>query len=66
VGNQRDALEVLEMAGRGIVKTHVRIMKMEELTEVFNEMSQGKSKYILENPDFIISCAFSCACLQDL
>jgi alcohol dehydrogenase, propanol-preferring len=44
VGNQRDALEVLDMAGRGVVKTHVQIMKMEELTEVFNEMSQGRSK----------------------
>lgn len=44
MGNQRDALEVLDMAGRGVVKTHVQIMKMEELTEVFNEMSQGRSK----------------------
>ena len=42
VGNQREALEVLEMAARGIVKTRHRIEKMEKLTEVFHEMSEGK------------------------
>jgi propanol-preferring alcohol dehydrogenase len=42
VGNQREALEVLDMAARGIVKTHLRIEKMEKLTEVFQEMSEGK------------------------
>lgn len=44
VGNQRDALEVLEMASRGIVKTRLRVEKMENLTEVFQEMSDGKMK----------------------
>jgi len=42
VGNQREALEVLEMASRGIVKTHLRIEPMERLTEVFEEMAAGK------------------------
>jgi len=42
VGNQREALEVLDMAARGIVKTHFRTEKMEKLTEVFQEMSEGK------------------------
>lgn len=42
VGNQREALEVLDMAARGIVKTRLRTEKMENLTEVFKEMSEGK------------------------
>jgi len=42
VGNQREVLEVLDMAARGIVKTRTRIEKMENLTEVFKEMSEGK------------------------
>jgi propanol-preferring alcohol dehydrogenase len=44
VGNQREALEVLDMAARGIVKTRLRVEKMENLTEVFKEMSEGKMK----------------------
>ncbi|APA06634.1 hypothetical protein sscle_02g014040 [Sclerotinia sclerotiorum 1980 UF-70] len=42
VGNQREALEVLDMAARGIIKTRIRMEKMENLTEVFKEMSEGK------------------------
>lgn len=42
VGNQREALEVLDMAARGIVKTKLRVEPMEKLTEVFKEMSEGK------------------------
>ena len=42
VGNQRDALEVLDMAARGLIKTKSRVEKMEKLTEVFREMSEGK------------------------
>jgi len=30
------------MAARGIVKTHHRVEKMENLTAVFQEMSEGK------------------------
>ena len=42
VGNRREATEVLAMAGRGIVKTHYRLEKMESLSEVFEEMEAGK------------------------
>lgn len=34
VGNRRDAIECLDFAARGIVKTHFRTEKMEKLTEV--------------------------------
>ena len=34
VGNRRDAIECLDFAARGIVKTHVRVEKMEKLTDV--------------------------------
>ena len=34
VGSRRDAIECLDFAARGIVKTHIRIEKMEKLTEV--------------------------------
>jgi len=40
VGNQKEAIEVLEMAARGIVKTHYKIEKMDKLTEIFKEMSE--------------------------
>jgi propanol-preferring alcohol dehydrogenase len=42
VGNQREAIEVLDMAARGVIKTKVRLEKMENLTEVFKAMSEGK------------------------
>jgi len=42
VGTQKQALEVLELARRGLVRTHYRIEKMENLTEVFQQMSEGK------------------------
>jgi len=42
VGNQREALEVLDLAARGLVKTHYRTEKLEKLTEVFQEMADGK------------------------
>lgn len=34
VGNRRDAIEVMEFAARGVVKTRYRIEKMEKLNEV--------------------------------
>ena len=34
VGGRSDALEVLDMASRGIVTTHLRVEKMEKLSEV--------------------------------
>lgn len=42
VGNRKEAIETLEMAARGIVKTHYRVEKMDKLTEVFQEMEEGK------------------------
>lgn len=34
VGNRQEALETLELASRGLVKTHYRVEKMDKLTEV--------------------------------
>jgi propanol-preferring alcohol dehydrogenase len=42
VGNQREAIETLQLAARGLVKTHYRLEKMDKLTEVFEEMDAGK------------------------
>lgn len=42
VGNQREALEVMEMAARGVVSTKLRLEKPANLTEVFKAMSEGK------------------------
>ncbi|KAI4144525.1 MAG: hypothetical protein L6R39_004145 [Caloplaca ligustica] len=42
VGTRRDAIEVMDFAARGIVKTVARIEKMEKLTEVFHEMKESK------------------------
>ena len=42
VGSRKDAIECLDFAARGIVKTHFRTEKMDKLTEVFQEMKDGK------------------------
>ena len=42
VGTRKDAIEVLDFARRGIVKSHHELKKMENLTEVFQQMSEGK------------------------
>lgn len=42
VGNRRDAIECLEMASRGVVKTHYRTEPMSKLNDVFHEMHAGK------------------------
>lgn len=42
VGNRQEAIETLEMAARGIIKTHFRTEKLENLNEVFEEMHSGK------------------------
>ncbi|OBT77805.1 hypothetical protein VF21_03194 [Pseudogymnoascus sp. 05NY08] len=42
VGNQREAAEVLELAARGLVSTHLRVEKLDKLTEVFKQMDGGK------------------------
>ncbi|KAK4210934.1 chaperonin 10-like protein [Rhypophila decipiens] len=42
VGNRKEAIEVLEMAARGVVKTHVTVEPMSKLTEVFEKLSKGQ------------------------
>ncbi|MCJ1377431.1 hypothetical protein MMC17_000526, partial [Xylographa soralifera] len=42
VGNRREAGEVLEFAARGVVKTHLRVERMEGLAGVFEEMAEGR------------------------
>lgn len=42
VGSQYEALQVLDLAARGLVKTHCRVEKLDKLTEVFREMEGGK------------------------
>ena len=42
VGNRAEALEVLQMAARGVVKVSYRTEPMERLQHVFEEMEAGK------------------------
>ncbi|KAI1946088.1 hypothetical protein LOZ57_003839 [Ophidiomyces ophidiicola] len=42
VGNRQEAIETMDFAARGIIKTHFRVEKMEKLTEVFEEMEKGQ------------------------
>jgi propanol-preferring alcohol dehydrogenase len=42
VGSRKEAIETLEFASRGIVKAHYRTEKMDKLTEIFEEMNEGK------------------------
>jgi propanol-preferring alcohol dehydrogenase len=50
VGDRKDAIEVMQLAERGIVETNLRKAKMEDLTEVFKEMEDGLliGKVVLE------------------
>ncbi|KAJ9640853.1 hypothetical protein H2204_003142 [Knufia peltigerae] len=52
VGTRKDAIDVMELASRGIVKTHVEIFGMEQLTTVFQKMHaqqlQGRAVISLE------------------
>lgn len=41
VGNRREAIETLDLAARGLVKTHFRTVPMDQLTSVFEEMEKG-------------------------
>ena len=38
VGNRKEAIEVLDMAVRGVVKTHVTVEPMSKLNDVFEKM----------------------------
>ncbi|EME48694.1 hypothetical protein DOTSEDRAFT_19212 [Dothistroma septosporum NZE10] len=42
VGDRKDAIETLEFAERGLVKTHFTVAKMEQLTETFEKMDRGE------------------------
>ncbi|KAJ6145545.1 hypothetical protein N7470_009440 [Penicillium chermesinum] len=42
VGSRIEAIETLNFLKRGIIKTHYRMEKMDKLTEVFQEMAEGK------------------------
>lgn len=42
VGDRREAIETMDFARRGIVKTHFRLEKMDKLADVFQEMEEGK------------------------
>ncbi|KAF2017271.1 alcohol dehydrogenase-like protein [Aaosphaeria arxii CBS 175.79] len=44
VGDRKEAIETLDFAARGIVKTHYRTEKMDKLTDVFKEMHDGTLK----------------------
>jgi propanol-preferring alcohol dehydrogenase len=50
VGDRKDAIEVMQLAERGIIKTLLTRAKMEDLTEVFNKMEDGLliGKVVLE------------------
>ncbi|KAF1939164.1 GroES-like protein [Clathrospora elynae] len=42
VGSRKEAIETLDFATRGVIKTHFRVEKMDKLTDVFKEMYEGK------------------------
>lgn len=42
VGDRKEAIETMEMAERGIVKTHFEVKKMHELTNIFEKMDRGE------------------------
>jgi propanol-preferring alcohol dehydrogenase len=44
VGDRREAIETLDFAARGVVKTHFRVEKMDKLTSVFEDMDKGLMK----------------------
>ncbi|CAK4032052.1 Alcohol dehydrogenase 2 [Lecanosticta acicola] len=42
VGDRREAIETLEFAQRGVVKTHFKTARMEDLTSIFEQMDRGE------------------------
>ncbi|RMZ71066.1 alcohol dehydrogenase II [Pyrenophora seminiperda CCB06] len=42
VGSRKEAIETMDFAARGIIKTHLRVEKMDKLTDIFKEMNEGK------------------------
>ncbi|KAJ8115560.1 hypothetical protein OPT61_g2822 [Boeremia exigua] len=44
VGTRKEAIEAVEFAARGIVKTHYTVEKLDKLTDVFQRMHEQKLK----------------------
>lgn len=42
VGDRQEAVETLDLAARGVIKTHFRTEKLENLDEVFKQMEKGE------------------------
>ncbi|CVK86960.1 hypothetical protein FPRO06_06276 [Fusarium proliferatum] len=42
LGNRQDAIDVLNLAARGVITVHYQTRKLSELTEVFREMESGR------------------------
>lgn len=42
VGTRQEAIETLDLAARGVIKTHYELAKMEDLADVFERMHEGK------------------------
>ena len=41
LGNRQDAIDVLDLAARGIIKVHYELRSLDELTQVFQDMKAG-------------------------
>lgn len=42
VGNRKEAIETLDLAARGIIKTHYKTIGMDKLTDTFEAMHRGE------------------------
>jgi propanol-preferring alcohol dehydrogenase len=42
VGDRKEAIETLQFAERGLVKTHFSTCKMEDMTSIFEKMDRGE------------------------
>jgi len=42
VGNRKDAIETMNMAARGVIKTHYTVEPMSKLTETFQKMEKSQ------------------------
>ncbi|KAH8698285.1 putative alcohol dehydrogenase [Talaromyces proteolyticus] len=52
VGNRQEAMQTLDFAARGVLKTHYQTKKLEDLTSVFEQMEKGQlqGRVVLELP----------------
>ena len=46
VGTRKQAIDTLDMARRGIIKSHHKIAKMDDLQNIFHDMHGGKLQYV--------------------